>query len=236
MRRTVTALLAITAALGLTACDPKGSTGSGADTTAGPSAAGAPSQAASAATPTADAPAAPAPAPTPATGAPAAAAAGTAVLPNFVGMGLQSAQDTAQSAGFFLLTSHDALGRDRNQILDRNWKVCAQNPAPGSHPTGTKIDMGAVKLEENCPAQDQGANGPAKAGSTMPDFKGKAVSVVRDSLPGNTSLSTKDAGPKNRAVLVQSNWQVCGQDPAPGAALTGQPVSVTAVKFGETCP
>ncbi|MFF2544697.1 hypothetical protein ACFVUY_19255 [Kitasatospora sp. NPDC058063] len=232
MRRTVTALLAITAALGLSACDPKDSTGSGSGATSGPSAAGAPSQAAPAAAPTADA--APT-APAPATGAPAAAA-GTAVLPNFVGMGLQSAQDTAQGAGFFLLTSHDALGRDRNQILDRNWKVCTQNPAPGSHPTGTRIDMGAVKLEENCPAQDQGANGPAKAGSTMPDFKGKAVSVVRDSLPGNTSLSAKDAGPKNRAVLVQSNWQVCGQDPAPGAALAGQPVSVTAVKFGETCP
>lgn len=93
-----------------------------------------------------------------------------------------------------------------------------------------------MKPEENCPAQDQGANGPAEAGSTIPDFKGKAVSVVRDSLPGNTSLGTKDAGPRNRAVLVQSNWQVCGRDPAPGAALTGQPVSVTAVKFGETCP
>ncbi len=159
-----------------------------------------------------------------------------AALPNFVGMGLQSAQDAAQSAGFFVLTSHDALGRDRSQISDRNWKVCTQNPPPGDHPTTTKIDMGAVKLDESCPAQDQGADGPAKAGSTMPDFKGKAVSVVRDSLPGNTSISAKDADPKNRAILVQSNWQVCSQDPAPGAALTGQPVSVRAVKFGEACP
>ncbi|GHF77204.1 hypothetical protein GCM10018790_64140 [Kitasatospora xanthocidica] len=216
MRRTAIALSVAAAVLGLAACDPKGSAGTGAETTAARPAAGAPSQ------------------PAPPSGAPVDAK--TATLPDFVGMGLQSAQDAAQSAGFLVLTSHDALGRDRNQISDRNWKVCTQNPAPGDHPTTTKIDMGAVKLDESCPTQDQGVGGPAKAGSTMPDFKGKAVSVVRDSLPGNTSINAKDASPKNRAILVQSNWQVCGQDPAPGAALTGQPVSVKAVKFGETCP
>ncbi|MFI6443838.1 hypothetical protein [Kitasatospora sp. NPDC050543] len=151
-------------------------------------------------------------------------------------MGLQSAQDAAQKAGFFLLASHDALGRSRNQIDDRNWKVCTQTPGPGEQPTSTKIDMGAVKLDETCPAQDQGASGPTKASATMPDFKGKAVSVVHDSLDKATSISAKDATAQNRVIVVQSNWQVCSQDPAPGAALTGQPVTVKAVKFGEACP
>jgi hypothetical protein len=58
----------------------------------------------------------------------------TAALPNFVGKGLQSAQDEAQAAGFYTLDSHDALGRGRMQALDRNWKVCSQSPAPGGLP------------------------------------------------------------------------------------------------------
>ncbi|MFB8236641.1 hypothetical protein ACFC58_08820 [Kitasatospora purpeofusca] len=189
--------------------------------------------------PVVTAPAAVAPSVAPPAAAPPAAAGGgttSGTLPAFVGMGLQSAQDAAQKAGFYLLTSHDALGRSRSQVIDRNWKVCTQTPAPGRRDTSTRIDMGAVKLEEQCPAQDQGAGGPTKAGATMPDFKGKAVSVVYDSLDKATSISPKDATAQNRIIIVQSNWQVCAQDPAPGTALSGQPVTVKAVKFGESCP
>jgi len=50
-----------------------------------------------------------------------------------------------------VLTSHDALGTDRMQVLDRNWKVCSQTPAAGAHSTDTTIDFGTVKLEESCP-------------------------------------------------------------------------------------
>ncbi|MET9401528.1 hypothetical protein [Kitasatospora sp. NPDC002965] len=221
MRRTT---LAVAAAgltlLSLTACDPV--TADGTSTTV--------SNAAEAATGSV---AAGTPAVTPVAVPPAAS---TSSLPSFVGMGLQSAQDAAQKAGFYLLTSHDALGRSRNQISDRNWKVCTQAPAPGEQATSVKVDMGAVKLDEQCPAQDQGASGPAKAGATMPEFIGKAVSVVHDSLDKATSIVAKDAGPQNRMVLVVSNWKVCSQDPAPGAALTGQPVTLKAVKFGENCP
>ncbi|WP_081952270.1 PASTA domain-containing protein [Kitasatospora phosalacinea] len=204
---------------------------------AGPAGAPGPAPTASAAEP----PAASSPATPPAALPPAEAAptpapvkAGTADLPDFVGMGLQSAQDRAQAAGFYLLTSHDALGRSRTQIDDRNWKVCAQNPAAGPQETGTKIDMGAVKLDEACPAADQGSATP-KAGPTMPDFKGRAAASVRDALSRSTSLSTKDLL-RGRAVIVESNWQVCTQDPAPGTALDGRPVALGVVKFEEKCP
>ncbi|MFD7597789.1 hypothetical protein ACFV6D_32785 [Kitasatospora sp. NPDC059812] len=221
MRRTTLTLIAAGATiLGLAACDPNATKG---DSTQSPAAN-------TAVTP-------PAPNATPAEAtAPVGAEAKAGTLPNFVGMGLQFAQDTAQKAGFYTLTSHDALGRNRNQISDRNWKVCTQNPAPGDHPTTEKIDMGAVKLDETCPTLDQGASSPTKASASMPDFKGKAVSVVRDSLDKATSITAKDASNQNRVILVQSNWQVCSQEPAVGAALTGQPVTVKAVKFGETCP
>ncbi len=182
-----------------------------------------------------------APVGTPATPTPtsAPAKAGTppknGTLPNLVGKGLQSAQDTAQAAGFYTLKSHDALGRDRHQILDRDWKVCTQTPAPGTRSTDATVDLGAVKTDESCPRQDAGTSTP-KAGATMPNFHGKAVSAARDALPSDTSLTVDDASGQGRIIIIESNWQVCSQTPAAGAKLTGQPVSFKAVKFGESCP
>ncbi|MGV9561493.1 PASTA domain-containing protein [Streptomyces sp. NPDC003480] len=150
-------------------------------------------------------------------------------------MGLQSAQDSAQSAGFYTLKSHDALGRGRHQILDRDWKVCSQNVRAGSSAsTDTELDFGAVKLAETCPAHYQAP--PSAAGGTMPDFHGKSVKVARDALDSSTSITVKDVSGQDRMVLIESNWQVCSQNPPAGAKLAGQPVELDAVKFGENCP
>ncbi|MFJ4788335.1 hypothetical protein [Streptomyces sp. NPDC088794] len=159
----------------------------------------------------------------------------TKTVPNFIGMGLQSAQDTAQAAGFYDLKSHDSLGRDRHQILDRDWKVCSQNVKAGSGvATDTKLDFGAVKLDETCPTKEQGS--PSAADGTMPDFTGKSVQAARDALDSSTSITVDDASGDGRIVLIGSNWQVCTQKPAAGASLSGQPVVFGAVKFGESCP
>lgn len=156
-------------------------------------------------------------------------------VPNFVGMGLQSAQDTAQAAGFYSLTSHDSLGRARTQLLDRDWKVCTQTPKAGtSAPVDTKLDFGAVKLKETCPAKDQAA--PTAVGGKMPDFKGKSVKAARGALDSSTSITVNDASGNSRFVLVESNWQVCSQTPAAGTTLAGKPVTLNAVKFDESCP
>ncbi|MGX1887107.1 PASTA domain-containing protein [Streptomyces sp. NPDC055287] len=157
----------------------------------------------------------------------------SAALPNMVGKGLQSAQDQAQAAGFYLLTSHDSLGRARNQVLDRQWKVCTQTPRAGEHPTDTKVDFGTVKLAEDCPSRDQGE--PKEAGGTMPDFAGKSVKAARQALDSSTSLTVTDSSGESRMVLMESNWKVCGQDPKAGVKLDGQPVTLTAVKFEESC-
>ncbi|MFC8532675.1 hypothetical protein ACFUJY_01760 [Streptomyces sp. NPDC057249] len=155
-------------------------------------------------------------------------------VPDFVGMGLQSAQDAAQAKGFYALTSHDSAGRDRMQLLDRNWKVCSQNVAAGkSVPTTTELDFGAVKTEESCPAEDRE---PMKAaGGRMPDLAGTSVNTARDAFDSGTSFTVKDAA-EGRMVLLESNWKVCTQVPAPGTKLNGQPVEITAVKFEEKCP
>lgn len=56
----------------------------------------------------------------------------SAMMPDVVGMDLQAAQDTIQEAGVFYSRSEDATGRGRMQILDRNWTVVRQDPAPGT--------------------------------------------------------------------------------------------------------
>ncbi|MFF4324184.1 hypothetical protein [Streptomyces sp. NPDC001568] len=159
----------------------------------------------------------------------------TATLPPFVGKGLQAAQDEAQAAGFVLLKSHDSLGQERLQALDRNWKVCSQTPAPGPNvDTSTTIDFGAVKLEESCPTAD--APAPKPAGDTMADFVGKGMKAARGALPTNASITVKDASSQSRMVLQESNWKVCTQSPAAGSALNGRPVAFTVVKTDESCP
>ncbi|MFI8280805.1 PASTA domain-containing protein, partial [Streptomyces sp. NPDC085929] len=138
-------LLTAAGILALTACDPKPAAPASSD----------PKPATSAAAPSN--PAAP------------PAKSKTAALPNLVGKGLQTAQDEAQAAGFYALKSHDSLGRDRLQVLDRDWKVCSQTPAAGAAvETSTAIDLGAVKLDETCPASD--VTVPKPAGDTMPNF------------------------------------------------------------------
>lgn len=152
-----------------------------------------------------------------------------------MGRGLQNAQDTAQAAGFDALTSHDSLGRGRHQIADRDWKVCFQEPAPGQVPTTTTVDLGAVKLQESCPATDQAGAQPGPAGASMPDLLGKSVAVADQSLGGDASIIFTDATGRGRRVLVPSNWQICAQDPGPGEPYNGVPVTLTVVKFSERC-
>ena len=74
----------------------------------------------------------------------------TATLPDLVGKDLQAAQDEAQAAGFYALDDQDASGQNRLQVLDRNWVVCSQEPAAGTHPTDTPVILYAVKDGEAC--------------------------------------------------------------------------------------
>ncbi|MEU0788354.1 PASTA domain-containing protein [Streptomyces sp. NPDC006173] len=174
-------------------------------------------------------------APTSSAGRPAKSTTTKMAVPNFDGIGLQPAQDKAQSTGFFLLTSHDAAGRDRMQVFDRDWKVCFQSVAAGKKvPTTTMLNFGAVKTDESCPSADNQA--PKKAAGTMPNFKGKSVKAARGALDSGTSITVKDASGQDRIIFLESNWQVCSQTPAAGSKITGQPVEFIAVKFGENCP
>jgi hypothetical protein len=165
-----------------------------------------------------------------------ASATSTGQLPQVVGKGLQYAQDTAQAAGFYSLTSHDSSGRGRLQVLDRAWKVCFQTPSPGAANTSDIVDFGVVKLDETCPTNDvTPAAAAADAPDTMPSVVGKSVRVAEDLLGSNASITIHDATGQERAVLLTSNWQVCDQHPAAGEPFAGIPVDLQAVKYGERC-
>ena len=80
---------------------------------------------------------------------------GSFVMPNEVGANLQEAQDDVQRASgdpFFVSHSRDATGAGRFQILDRDWKVCGQNTAPGQRVSAVAhIVFSVVKDYEDCP-------------------------------------------------------------------------------------
>lgn len=76
-------------------------------------------------------------------------------MPDEVGTNLQDAQDDIQDiTGNPLFVSHsrDATGDGRFQILDRDWKVCSQNVAPGAKFSAIgHIVFSVVKDYEDCP-------------------------------------------------------------------------------------
>jgi type II secretory pathway pseudopilin PulG len=82
--------------------------------------------------------------------APPLAAPRIGSLPNMAGRILQSAQDSAQAAGFRGLSSYDYSGRRRLQINDRNWVVCGQLPLAGRVSTATPVTFYVVKVGEFC--------------------------------------------------------------------------------------
>lgn len=77
-------------------------------------------------------------------------------MPNEVGKGLQEAQDDLQKVSgnpAFPSKSKDALGKGRQQVLDRDWKVCSQTPAAGQQvKLGDTVTFNAVKNSESCPS------------------------------------------------------------------------------------
>jgi PASTA domain-containing protein len=57
---------------------------------------------------------------------------GKITVPNEVGKNHQAAQDDMQAHGLYNLSEEDATGQGRMLILDRNWHVVSQSPAPGT--------------------------------------------------------------------------------------------------------
>ncbi|MEU7087692.1 DUF3761 domain-containing protein [Streptomyces achromogenes] len=86
----------------------------------------------------------------------------TVKVDDFVGMGLQEAQDAAQADGIGKLDSTDATGQGRMQLWDRNWTVCAQTPAAGeTMSTDDTLTFDTVKSSEG-----ESCDAPTESGSS----------------------------------------------------------------------
>lgn len=71
------------------------------------------------------------------------------VVPDVVCKELQAAQEALRSARFFNVRSHDATGKGRRQLIDRDWVVVAQSEPARTSPTlTTKIVLEVVKYGE----------------------------------------------------------------------------------------
>jgi hypothetical protein len=74
-----------------------------------------------------------------------------ATMPDVVCLNLQDAQDKIQETGIFFSRSHDATGKARFQVLDRNWIVVAQTPAVGTPIGEGDAVLDVVKYGESNP-------------------------------------------------------------------------------------
>jgi beta-lactam-binding protein with PASTA domain len=157
-------------------------------------------------------------------------AAATIVVPDVVGMDLQMAQDTLQAAGLYALTSHDATGQDRAQLVDRNWQVTEQSPAAGTKVDAAQtIDLGAEKLTDGA-VESESASGQI----SVPDVVGMDLQLAQDTMQaaGLYALTSHDATGQDRAQLVDRNWQVTEQSPTAGTKVdAGQTIDLGAEKF-----
>ncbi|MFE0490266.1 PASTA domain-containing protein [Streptomyces griseoaurantiacus] len=70
-------------------------------------------------------------------------------VPDVVGMNHADAMATLHEAGF-MVNEEDASGQKRWIILNSGWKVCSQDPGPGSHPGTLRVEIDSVKLDESC--------------------------------------------------------------------------------------
>lgn len=156
----------------------------------------------------------------------------TRPLPDEVGKGLQYAVDALHAGGFDRFSTHDASGRMRAQVLYKDWKVCFQTPGAGVQPTSTRVDLAVVKLDESCPAGDQGLV-TVTAGAVTPDLRGRSARYAADVLGSRASISFKTRAGGNAVVLVDSNWEVCDQTPAPGQPYGGVPVTLVVAKYSD---
>lgn len=171
-------------------------------------------------------------------------------MPSLVGMDLATAKSTARAAGFSAVSSHDTL-RSRTQIVDGNWQVCSQDPAPGPAAAGTPLDLGVARTQESCPGGASTPDPSATPTSAAPLSSAPlSVSAVplpaapsppappRTSAPERTvdpapreSSGEPDDGGSGGGPVVRAG-AFCDSPGAPGVTSAGTPMVCGPAKDG----
>lgn len=137
---------------------------------------------------------------------------GSGTLPDVVGLDLQLAQDTLQSGGWYVIKGTDATGKDRMQLLDRNWVVVGQDPPAGATVDFTDtVELRAVKRGEPGSEVLEETDG-------LPDVVALNLQLAIDTMQaaGYYRFEFIDVTGQDRRPIVHSNWVVVAQSPAPG--------------------
>jgi beta-lactam-binding protein with PASTA domain len=150
-------------------------------------------------------------------------------MPAIIGKRLTEATAILKSHGLNKLVFHDVTGRERVVIEPNNWLVKKQAPA-----AGTKVARDTeITLDVSKPTDGVGPSS-VRVG-VLPDVRCMELQGAQDKLQeaGFLVLSSKDALGDRRQILDR-DWVVIGQAPAPGhAALPTTPITLTVVKYGE---
>lgn len=123
--------------------------------------------------------------------------------------------------------------------------------APPADSSGTATTAGADQATTETadttpdPATDQPADQPAESDTTewaMPNLVGTNLQDAQDQIQSLTDgavfySASHDLSGKDRSQVLDSNWQVCSQNIAPGSPITSaSEIALGAVKISETCP
>lgn len=118
------------------------------------------------------------------------AAPETFAMPDVVGINLQEAQDSLQSLGSYFMDQEDASGEGRVQLVDSNWTVCTQEPAPGTEvPIEATVMLAAVKDDESCPGDE-----PAETNQAEERQEPEETEEPADDAPKETTAQQNARG------------------------------------------
>lgn len=138
------------------------------------------------------------------------------------------------AAAVLILVTLGACGSETVTSSPVVEETTAAAPDPEPEPTEETTEEPEVE-----PVADEAADTSADETFVMPNVVGMNLQEAQDELQslGSYILSQDDATGQGRFQVLDSNWQVCSQDQAPGETFDlAELVNLTAVKLSETCP
>ncbi|MFF0478628.1 excalibur calcium-binding domain-containing protein [Streptomyces sp. NPDC004284] len=163
------------------------------------------------------------------------------VVVDYTGQNLETASQAAYEAGF-RARSHDATEDDKAQFVDRNWKVCFQEPVAGETVTAdegrrTRIEFAVVEKSSPCPARD----GEAVVFPKVPHVVGKTFATGSAVLrkAGLTEIRGTSVYTDVDLAARHDDWRICFQDPEAGEDIERpayMSVRLSLARPGLSCP
>jgi hypothetical protein len=138
------------------------------------------------------------------------------------------------TAAVLMLVTLGACASDSDTSSAVVEETTAATPDPEREPTEETTDEPEVE-----PVAGEDADTSSEDTFIMPNVVGMNLQEAQDELQslGSYILSQDDATGQGRFQVLDSNWQVCSQDQAPGETFDlAELVNLTAVKLSETCP